>query len=88
MAITKETTILGLTAPNAYYNIQEATTEKQEDGTYIVDLLVNEYTDSSKENHVSQVEYDFDGVAEADLTYPNFYALLKGLEVFANSTDV
>jgi hypothetical protein len=87
MALTQSTKILGLSAPNAYYNFDEVTVSKQENGDYLVELLVNEYTDSSKENHVSQEDFTFEDVKEADLNFANYYALLKTEEKFSNAID-
>lgn len=88
MALTKSTTVLGLTVPNAYYNIQGVTITKVGSGVYDVTLLVNEYTDSTKANHIQQTGYTFNNVAEADLNYAYYYGQLKTLEEFTTATDI
>ena len=91
MALTKSTTIYGLSAPKAYYNIQTAssTARSTEEGkVYDVTVLVNEYTDDSKENHVSQKGYVLEGLKEAELNFNDYYAKLKALEDFTGATDV
>ena len=91
MALTKSTTIYGLSAPEAYYNINNVGVigESTDAGkVYNVTVLVNEYTDSTKENHVSQKGYELKGLTEAELTIATYYAKLKELEEFTGATDV
>ena len=93
MALEKSIDFKGLTVPKAYYKIvrsqaMEAPQVEGEDKSYVVIVDVNEFTDSTKENILSNDRHKFTVSKEEDLNITNYYSLLKELEKFADSTDV
>ena len=89
MALKKSIAFKGLSAPDCYIVVKMVTLQPVtvEGGKqYSVDLRVEYYTDSTKENSLQILDYS-KTFAPNDLTFPKFYQHLKTLNEFAEAID-
>ena len=90
MAINLPTNYKGFNL-NAYYKItwvsfSEKWKDEQGNKTYNLKLLVNSFTDESKEFDICQKDYNFE-TNYSWLNIDNWYTLLKGLTEFKEAVD-
>ena len=92
MAILLETTVMGITIPDAYYKITEVKFSESGEKTdawekiYNIQYIMNSYTNSTKEFDINQSVVSTTGT-EAEITIANGYNFIKTLPFYSEAKD-
>lgn len=91
MSLQKEINYKGFTTPACYKITWISITEQEKIDwvkTYKALLLINSYTDLTKEYDIEQVNVPLTWLYEVELNLPTYYSKLKELEVYKDSLDI